>query len=97
MEHGMKSFVGLSIDVTAVLRPGVYILRDGSKVVWVGAAKSPAARIHAHLAQGRGAKVRAGLPKHPVTFDSIELRPCLVDDLSRNLTAVAVELRWCPQ
>lgn len=84
----------LGIDVSALLRPGVYILRRSGQVVWIGAAKVPLTRIHGHNDHRRGEPAPSWLPWKPVKFDSVELRPCLIDDLAAKLDEVRAELRW---
>ena len=82
------------IDASALLRPGGYILRRSGRVVWVGAAKVPLTRLHGHNDHRRGEPAPSWLPWKPIAFDSIELRPCLIDELDRNLTETRLELGW---
>lgn len=82
------------IDVTAVLRPGVYILRRGGVVVWIGAARVPLTRLHGHNDHRRGEPAPSWLPWKPIAFDSVELRPCLIDELDRRLAETRLELGW---
>lgn len=83
-------------DVSAILAPGVYILRKEGRVVFIGAAKRPLVRLYAHANWRRGEPAPAWLPTKPVAFDSIEIRPCHVDALPAKLDEVIAELGWVP-
>lgn len=85
-----------AIDITAAVRPGVYILRERGRVVFVGAGTKPLVRLYAHLTRRRGEPAPAWLPLKPIAFDSIELRPCLIDQLPAHYAAVCEELSWSP-
>lgn len=76
------------------LGPGVYILRDFSRVVWVGSAPQVVLRVAAHLSHRRGDPRLPGLPLAPVRFDRVEVRPCLIEELATRLAATRAELRW---
>ena len=85
-----------SHDVSAVLMPGVYILRAHGRVVFIGAGRNPLARIYAHANQRRGPAPAAFLPVRPITFDAVELRPCRVDLLAETYAEACGELAWSP-
>ena len=82
------------MDVSAILMPGVYILRHRGRVVFVGAGHNPLARVAAHANQRRGQPLAKFLPIRPVTFDAVELRPARVDQLAATYTSVCSELNW---
>ena len=84
------------MDLSPIISPGVYILRNRGRVVFVGAGRSPLARIYAHSTQRRGAATASYLPARPVIFDSIEIRPCTVDALAATYAEVCAELLWSP-
>lgn len=84
-----------TIDVSAARRPGVYVLRNRGRVVWVGAARNPLRRLYAHDVHRRGDRI-PGLPSAPVVFDSIEIHPCTVDDLDAEHYRICTELAWAP-
>ena len=83
-------------DVSAILAPGVYILRLRGRVVFVGAAKRPLVRLYAHANWRRWEPAPAWLPTKPLAFDSIEIRPCHIDALATELERVTAELGWVP-
>jgi hypothetical protein len=74
--------------------PGVYILRNHGRVVFVGAGRHPLTRIYAHANQRRGDKLAAFLPIRPIAFDAVELRPARVDQLAATYASVCEELDW---
>ena len=82
------------LDITAIISPGVYILRQRGRVVFVGAARFPLARIYAHSSYRRGNPAPKWLPTRPVSFDVVELRPCRVEDLFTALADTCLELGW---
>lgn len=83
-------------DVSAILSPAVYILRQRGAVVFIGAGRNPLARIYAHSNHRRGAPSAAWLPLRPITFDTVELRPCTVDTLAAAYNTTCTELAWVP-
>lgn len=84
------------MDVTAILRPGVYILRNQRRVVFVGAGKLPLARVYAHAAFRRGDTAPSWFPIHQIAFDAEGLRPCRVEELGATLASVQAEVGWSP-
>jgi len=84
----------MGIDVSAILKPAVYILRNRGAVVWVGAARVPLVRLYGHQTYRRGKPVPSWHPGKPMEFDAVELRPCLVDELEKALDEVREELGW---
>ena len=77
----------LPIDVTAVLRQGVYLLSREGRIVYVGQSRCMLARIAAHRSLARR-KVPSWLPIRGVVFDSVAVIPChpdRIDALERTL------------
>lgn len=65
-----------SIDVSDMLKPGVYILSLGSRVVYVGRAKCILAAIADHrTAVGSRTPLPHWFPVQAVRFDSIDIIP----------------------
>ena len=76
-----------AIDISAVLRSGVYLLSREGRVVYVGQSKCPLARIAAHRSLARK-RVPWWLPIRGVIFDKAEVIPChpdRIDALERGL------------
>ena len=81
------------IDVTAVVRAGVYALvRDGA-VVYVGQGKKMIARVEAHRSNWGRKSVPAWMPVslRGVLFDQVFVLPCRVEDLDR-IEAAMIDL-----
>ena len=73
------------VDVTAILRCGVYALvRDGA-VVYVGQGKKMVARVEAHRSNWGRKSTPAWMPVslRGVLFDQVFVLPCRVEDLDR--------------
>jgi hypothetical protein len=73
------------IDVTPILRCGVYALvRDGT-VVYIGQGKKMSARIEAHRSNWGRKSMPAWMPAslRGVLFDEVHVLPCRVEDLDR--------------
>lgn len=85
-------------DATAVLSPGVYVLRSGGRPVWVGMAQpSMITRLYAHRTQLRGEPAKLpGMPRVPVKFDEVLLHPCRPDELRARYTLVCTNEGWQP-
>jgi excinuclease UvrABC nuclease subunit len=80
------------VDVTSILRAGVYALMREGVVVYVGQSKKMLSRIEAHRSQwGRAAKAPSWLPIKGILFDEIHVLPCRVEDLNR-LEAAIIDL-----
>ena len=86
-----------ALDLSATLRPGVYILRHRGQITHIGAAKVPLARIAAHLSGDRLIPEALSGLLHTVRFDSIELRPCAAHNLAATYTATCQETNWTAQ
>ena len=81
------------IDVTPVVRAGVYALvRDGA-VVYVGQGKKMIARVEAHRSNWGRKSVPAWMPVslRGVLFDQVFVLPCRVEDLDR-IEAAMIDL-----
>ena len=81
------------VDVTAVLRCGVYALvRDGI-VVYVGQGKKMVARVEAHRSNWGRKSTPAWMPVslRGVLFDQVFVLPCRVEDLDR-IEAAMIDL-----
>jgi len=70
------------VDVTAILRCGVYVLLREGVVVYVGQSKKMLGRVSAHKSNW-GKKTPAWLPAscRGILFDQVWVRPCRVEDL----------------
>lgn len=84
------------VEITAALRPGVYVLRARGRVVFVGGGRRPLDRIYAHANWRRGDRVPSWLPCAPVPFDAVEIFPCTVDNLASAVEIKRMELNWFP-
>ena len=73
------------INVSAVLRCGVYALVREGMVVYVGQGKRMLARIEAHRSNWGRKSVPAWMPVslRGVLFDDVYVFPCRVEDLDR--------------
>lgn len=73
------------INVSAVLRAGVYALVREGTVVYVGQGKRMLARIEAHRSNWGRKSVPAWMPVslRGVLFDDVYVFPCRVEDLDR--------------
>ena len=90
---GLKAMLEGFIDVTPVLRCGVYALvRDGA-VVYVGQGKKMIARVEAHRSNWGRKSVPAWMPVslRGVLFDNVYVLPCRVEDLDR-IEAAMIDL-----
>lgn len=72
--------MGDVVDISAALRPGVYVLYRGGKVVYVGQSQCPLVRIYTHRACS-GRKVPSWLTARGVRFDRVEVIPTHPDRL----------------
>jgi len=80
------------VDVSAILRCGIYALVREGAVVYVGQSKKMLSRIEAHRSQwGRASKSPSWLPIKGILFDEIHVLPCRVEDLNR-LEAAMIDL-----
>jgi excinuclease UvrABC nuclease subunit len=81
------------IEVTPVLRAGVYALVRDGVVVYVGQGKKMIARVEAHRSNWGRKSTPAWMPMslRGVLFDQVFVLPCRVEDLDR-LEAAMIDL-----
>jgi hypothetical protein len=81
------------IDVTPVLRCGVYALVRDGVVVYVGQGKKMVARVEAHRSNWGRKSTPAWMPVslRGVLFDQVFVLPCRVEDLNR-IEAAMIDL-----
>ena len=81
------------VDVSAVLRAGVYALVREGVVVYVGQGKRMLARIEAHRSNWGRKSVPAWMPVslRGVLFDDVYVFPCRIEDLDR-IEAAMIDL-----
>ena len=72
------------VDVSLVLRQGVYILLHQGVVVYVGKAKVMLGRVYSHRVKW-GSKSRkpvtGSIPAKGMLFDQVMIRPCFSTDI----------------
>lgn len=85
-------------DMTQILGAGAYVLSRRSAVVYIGRTKSLLARLHAHRRARAGhlPRVLAGLAPG-ISFDSVQIIPCRVDELDSVFDAVCTEYGYTRQ
>lgn len=74
------------VEITQVLREGVYILMHHDKVVYVGKAKVMLGRLYQHRVRwGTKSRTRVSgvIPPKGILFDRILIRPCALDEVDR--------------
>lgn len=69
------------VNVSAMLRPGVYALVKDGVVVYVGQSKKPLSRVEAHRSLWGRKKAPGWLPIRGILFDEVHVMPCLVEQL----------------
>jgi hypothetical protein len=82
---GAKMLEGF-IDVSVVLRCGIYALAREGTIVYIGQGKKPVTRIEAHRSMwGRRQAAPAWLKDmvKGMLFDAVYVLPCRVEDLDR--------------
>lgn len=68
------------IDVSQILRSGVYALAHKGQVVYIGKSKTMLVRIYSHRsAWGQRAKSPSWLPVKGILFDEVFIRPCSLE------------------
>lgn len=82
----------IALDVTALLRPGIYILRSGGRVVYVGKSKCPLVRIAAHRSLARR-RAPTWMPFKGVVFDSVHVIPSHPDRIDALEMDVIAQLQ----
>ncbi len=81
------------VDVTPVLRCGVYALVRDGVVVYVGQGKKMVARVEAHRSNWGRKSTPSWMPVslRGVLFDQVFVLPCRVEDLNR-IEAAMIDL-----
>lgn len=69
------------VNVSAMLRPGVYALVKDGVVVYVGQSKKPLSRVEAHRSLWGRKKAPGWLPIRGILFDEVHVMPCRVEQL----------------
>lgn len=69
------------INVSAMLKPGVYALVKDGVVVYVGQSVRPLARVEAHRSLWGRKKAPGWLPIRGILFDEVHVMPCRVEQL----------------
>lgn len=85
VEKGMALELDGAVEVTVVLRPGVYALVKAGTVIYVGKSKSVYQRIYTHRSTAsraaRGKPIPSWLPLKGFVFDQVFVWPCALEDL----------------
>lgn len=68
-----------AINISGILRPGVYILHHHSRVVYIGKARCLLAAICNHRLALTSATLARLFPHRRIPFDGIEIIPCAAD------------------
>lgn len=79
------------VNVTPILRAGVYALVRGGVVVYIGqGTKTMLARIEAHRSNWGRKRMPAWMPAslRGVLFDEVHVLPCRIEDLDELETAM---------
>jgi hypothetical protein len=79
------------LDVSPILRAGVYVLRNYGRVVYVGRARRVIAAVNLHMSRPKGSGTWT------LEFDSVEVRSCLIDHLNRVWAETCEEVGWRPK
>lgn len=72
------------VDVSVVLRCGVYLLLHRGTVVYVGKSKLMLGRVYNHrVAWGRSSRKRItqAIPARGILFDQVLMHPCRLDEI----------------
>lgn len=76
-----------AIDVSAMLRPGVYVLLHRGAIVYIGQSKLMLTRVYSHRAAW-GRKRTKAQPRG-VIFDEVQVLPCRLEQMD-ELEAVLI-------
>ena len=79
------------IDITKVLGPGVYLLRQGDRVAYVGKARCILMALYAHRVRNTAPGLADWFPIKHIPFDAITIHPTTVDR-AHQLAASMIEL-----
>lgn len=69
------------VDVSVMLKPGVYALIKDGVVVYIGQSKKPLSRVEAHRSLWGRKKAPGWLPIRAILFDEAHVLPCRVEQL----------------
>jgi len=69
------------VNVSAMLRPGVYALIKDGAVVYIGQSVKPLSRVEAHRSLWGRKKAPGWLPIRGILFDEVHVLSCRVEDL----------------
>lgn len=73
------------VNVSPLLKPGIYALLREGVVVYIGQSKKPLGRIEAHRSlwgrTQRQGKLPGWLPIKAILFDEVHVLPCRIEDL----------------
>ena len=69
------------VNVSVVLKPGVYALVKDGTVVYIGQSVKPLSRVEAHRSLWGRKKAPGWLPIRGILFDEVHVLPCRVEDL----------------
>lgn len=68
-----------AVEIGAILKPGVYILRREDEIVFIGASKCMLHSIHAHRNAAIGPRLPEWFPIKGIRFDDIAIFPMSYD------------------
>lgn len=69
------------VNVSPMLKPGIYALLREGVVVYIGQSKKPLSRIEAHRSLANRRKPIGWLPIKGIVFDEVHVLPCRIEDL----------------
>jgi len=69
------------VNVSVMLKPGVYALIKDGAVVYIGQSVKPLSRVEAHRSLWGRKKAPGWLPIRGILFDEVHVLPCRVEDL----------------
>lgn len=69
------------VNVTPILRSGIYALLHMGVVVYIGQSKKPLSRIEAHRSLWGRKRTPGWLPIKGMLFDEVHVLPCRIEDL----------------
>jgi hypothetical protein len=69
------------VNVSPLLKPGVYALLKDGVVVYIGQSVRPLARVEAHRSLWGRKKAPGWLPIRGILFDEVHVLPCRVEQL----------------
>jgi hypothetical protein len=69
------------VNVSTLLKPGVYALLKDGVVVYIGQSVRPLARVEAHRSLWGRKKAPGWLPIRGILFDEVHVLPCRVEQL----------------